>query len=124
MKIVILDGYTENPGDLSWSVFEELGEVTVYDRTEKSQIVERIGAAEAVLTNKTPITAETMAACRNLHYIGVLATGYNVGGSRQTRRYRDKCARLQYGFRGAAYDGVNTGVVQPCRCASGERQRW
>ena len=78
MKIVILDGYTENPGDLSWSVFEELGEVTVYDRTEKSQIVERIGTAEAVLTNKTPITAETMAACRNLHYIGVLATGYNV----------------------------------------------
>ena len=69
MKIVILDGYTENPGDLSWSVFEELGEVTVYDRTEKSQIVERIGTAEAVLTNKTPITAETMAACRNLHYI-------------------------------------------------------
>ena len=62
MKIVILDGYTENPGDLSWSVFEELGEVTVYDRTEKSQIVERIGTAEAVLTNKTPITAETMAA--------------------------------------------------------------
>lgn len=45
MKIVILDGYTENPGDLSWSVFEELGEVTVYDRTEKSQIVERIGTA-------------------------------------------------------------------------------
>ena len=78
MKIVILDGYTENPGDLSWSVFEELGEVTVYDRTEKSQIVERIGTAEAVLTNKTPITAETMAACRNLHYIGVLAPGYNV----------------------------------------------
>ena len=57
MKIVILDGYTENPGDLSWSVFEELGEVTVYDRTEKSQIVERIGTAEAVLTNKTPITS-------------------------------------------------------------------
>ena len=62
MKIVILDGYTENPGDLSWSVFEELGEVTVYDRTEKSQLVERIGTAAAVLTNKQPIPAETMQA--------------------------------------------------------------
>lgn len=78
MKIVILDGYTENPGDLSWSGFEALGEVTVYDRTEGSQILERIGTAEAVLTNKTPMTAETMAECGNLRYIGVLATGYNV----------------------------------------------
>ena len=78
MKIVILDGYTENPGDLSWSRFEELGEVTVYERTEEAQIVERIGDAGAVLTNKTPITARTMEACENLRYIGVLATGYNV----------------------------------------------
>ena len=79
MKIVILDGYTENPGDLSWEGFEALGELTVYDRTtDHSRIVERIGDAEAVYTNKTPITKETIAACPNLKYIGVLATGYNV----------------------------------------------
>lgn len=79
MKIVILDGYTENPGDLSWSGFEALGELTVYDRTtDHSLIVQRIGDAEAVYTNKTPITAETIQACPSLKYIGVLATGYNV----------------------------------------------
>ncbi|MCB7318247.1 D-2-hydroxyacid dehydrogenase [Lacrimispora sp. 210928-DFI.3.58] len=79
MKIVILDGYTENPGDLSWNGFEELGELTVYDRTtDHSQIVERIGDAEVVYTNKTPITRETMKACPQMKYIGVLATGYNV----------------------------------------------
>lgn len=78
MKIVILDGYTENPGDLSWEGFENLGELTVYDRTPPDKIVERIGAAEAVITNKTPISAETLAACPGIKYIGVLATGYNV----------------------------------------------
>ncbi|MDO4324610.1 MAG: D-2-hydroxyacid dehydrogenase [bacterium] len=79
MKIVILDGYTENPGDLSWSGLEKLGELTVYDRTtDHSLIVERIGDAEAVYTNKTPITKETIQACPNMKFIGVLATGYNV----------------------------------------------
>jgi len=78
MKIVILDGYTENPGDLSWAGFEALGKLTVHDRTPADKIVERIGDAEAVITNKTPITAETLAACPNIKYIGVLATGYNV----------------------------------------------
>ncbi len=78
MKIVILDGYTENPGDLSWAGMEALGEVTVYDRTPADKIIERIGDAEAIYTNKTPITAQTIAACPNLKYIGVLATGYNV----------------------------------------------
>lgn len=79
MKIIILDGYTENPGDLSWGEFEKLGELTVYDRTtDHSLIVPRIGDAEVVYTNKTPITAETIKACPNLKYIGVLATGYNV----------------------------------------------
>ncbi len=79
MKIIILDGYTENPGDLSWGEFEKLGELTVYDRTtDHSLIVPRIGDAEVVYTNKTPITAETIQACPNLKYIGVLATGYNV----------------------------------------------
>jgi glycerate dehydrogenase len=78
MKIVILDGYTENPGDLSWDGFEKLGELTVYDRTPPEKIIERIGGAAAVITNKTPITAVTLEACKNIRYIGVLATGYNV----------------------------------------------
>ncbi len=78
MKIVILDGYTENPGDLSWSGMEELGEVTVYDRTPAELIVERIGDAEIVYTNKTPVSKSTLEACPAIKYIGVLATGYNV----------------------------------------------
>ncbi|GLC82211.1 D-2-hydroxyacid dehydrogenase [Lacrimispora brassicae] len=78
MKIVVLDGYTENPGDLSWGGMEELGEVTVYDRTPPELIVERIGDAEAVYTNKTPVSKSTLEACPDIKYIGVLATGYNV----------------------------------------------
>lgn len=78
MKIVILDGYTENPGDLTWKGFEKLGELTVYDRTAKDEIVSRIGDAEIIITNKTPISAETFAACPNLKYVGLLATGFNV----------------------------------------------
>ena len=78
MKIVVLDGYTENPGDLSWDDLKALGDLTVYDRTAADQIVNRIGDAEAVYTNKTPISAETLAACPNLKFIGVLATGYNI----------------------------------------------
>lgn len=79
MKIVILDGYTENPGDLSWEGFEALGDVTVYDRTAKEDIVSRAKGAKAVIINKTPLSAETIAALKpELEYIGVLATGYNV----------------------------------------------
>lgn len=80
MKIVILDGYTINPGDLSWDGLNELGEVTVYDRTEKTlaATVARIGDAEAVFTSKVPITEEVLSQCPNLRFIGVLATGYNV----------------------------------------------
>lgn len=78
MKIVILDGYTENPGDLSWGGFEKLGELTVYDRTPHEKIIERIGKAEAIIVNKTPIDKATLEACPNVQYIGVLATGYNV----------------------------------------------
>ena len=75
MKIVVLDGYTENPGDLSWEGLERLGELTVYDRTPADKIAERIGDAEAVYTNKTPISAQTIGQCPNLKFIGVLATG-------------------------------------------------
>ena len=81
MKIVVLDGYTENPGDLSWAPLEALGEVTVYDRTsyvEAPIIAERIGDAEIVVMNKTPISKETIDKCPNLKAIAVLATGYNV----------------------------------------------
>ena len=78
MKIVILDGYTLNPGDLDWAGFEALGSLTVYDRTDPGEIVSRIGDAEAVIVNKCPITEETMKACPEMRYIGVLATGYNV----------------------------------------------
>jgi len=78
MKIVILDGYTENPGDLSWEELTKLGELTVYDRTPAEEIVSRIGDAEIVITNKTPISRETMETCPNIKYIALLATGYNV----------------------------------------------
>ena len=81
MKIVILDGYTENPGDLSWGTLESLGEVIVYDRTayeESPLIAERIGDADIAVTNKTPISRATMDACPNLKAISMLATGYNV----------------------------------------------
>jgi len=78
MKIVILDGYTENPGDLSWESMEKLGELKVYNRTPTNQIVERIGDADVVIVNKTPISAQTIAACTGIKYIGVLATGYNI----------------------------------------------
>jgi len=78
MKIVILDGYTENPGDLSWEGFESLGDLTVYDRTPIEKTIERIGDADIVLVNKAPISRETIEACKNIKYIGVLATGYNI----------------------------------------------
>ncbi len=81
MKIVVLDGYTLNPGDISWAGLEALGDVTVYDRTDlhnETEIIERIGDAQAVFTNKTPLSANTINACTNIKYIGVLATGYNV----------------------------------------------
>ena len=81
MKIVVLDGYTENPGDLSWDDLAALGELTVYDRTSltnEDEAIERIGDAEAIYTNKTPITKKVLDSCPNLKFIGVLATGYNV----------------------------------------------
>ena len=81
MKIVVLDGFTENPGDISWAPLEALGELTVYDRTaltESPLIAERIGDAEIAVTNKTPLTRAVIDACPNLRAIAVLATGYNV----------------------------------------------
>ena len=89
MKIVVLDGYCLNPGDLSWDGFAALGEVTVYDRTpltDEAEIIRRIGDAEIALTNKTPITRGVLEGCPRLRYIGVLATGYNVVDTEAARQ--------------------------------------
>ena len=81
MKIVVLDGYTENPGDLSWEPLKALGELTVYERTsltDPKEAIDRIGDAEIVLTNKTPMKRDVIMACPNLRYIALFATGYNI----------------------------------------------
>jgi len=78
MNIVVLDGYTLNPGDLSWDELEKLGNCRIYDRTPIAETVERAGGAEILLTNKAPVRAETIAALPELKYIGVLATGFDV----------------------------------------------
>ena len=81
MKIVVLDGYAENPGDLSWGKLSALGELTVYDRTsltDEEEIISRIGDAEVVISNKTPISRSVIDACPNMKMISMLATGYNV----------------------------------------------
>lgn len=81
MKIVVLDGAVENPGDLSWEELGKLGELTVYERTsmtDEAEIARRIGGASVVITNKTPITRGVLERCPSVRYISVLATGYNV----------------------------------------------
>ena len=78
MKIVVLDGYAANPGDLNWDELKALGECTIYDRTAPGEVLKRSADAEVILTNKTIITAEHIAALPALKYIGVLATGYNI----------------------------------------------
>lgn len=78
MKIIVLDGFAANPGDISWNELAGLGELTVYDRTAPEQVLQRAQGATALLTNKVILNAETMAALPDLRYIGVLATGYNV----------------------------------------------
>jgi glycerate dehydrogenase len=78
MKLSVLDGYCLNPGDLSWSALESLVEVSLHERTTAEQVVERARGAELVMTNKTPLSRETLALLPELRYIGVLATGYNI----------------------------------------------
>lgn len=78
MKIVVLDGYTLNPGDISWEAISKLGDLKVYDRTPENKILERVGDAELVFTNKTPLREDILKEMPRLKYIGVLATGYNV----------------------------------------------
>lgn len=78
MKIVVLDGYTLNPGDISWDGIARFGDLTVHDRTDPADILTRIGDAEVVFTNKTLLAADHFAALPKLKFVGVLATGYNV----------------------------------------------
>lgn len=78
MKIVILDAYAANPGDLSWDEFAALGDLTVYDRTAQEDAAARIGDAEVVFINKVRLTDEIFAACPNLKLVSILATGYNI----------------------------------------------
>lgn len=78
MKIVVLDGYCLNPGDLSWDALRELGELEVHDRTPSGELLSRAAGATAVFSNKTPLSAQTLASLPDLRFIGVLATGYNV----------------------------------------------
>ena len=78
MKIVVLDGYCLNPGDLNWEGLKALGNLTVHDRTAASETAKRISGADAVFTNKTALTAEILRGAKSLRYIGVLATGYNI----------------------------------------------
>ncbi len=78
MKIVVLDGYAANPGDLCWDELKSLGDCTLYDRTAPEEVLERAANAEIILTNKTVLTSAHIAALPQLKYIGVLATGYNI----------------------------------------------
>ena len=80
MKIVVLDGYTLNPGDVSWEGLEKIGDLTVYDRTVKkpTEIITAIGTAEVIFTNKTPLSKEVLEQVPSVKYVGVLATGYNI----------------------------------------------
>ncbi|MDA0336915.1 MAG: D-2-hydroxyacid dehydrogenase, partial [bacterium] len=78
MKIVVLDGYTLNPGDLSWKQLQALGDVTVFEHSTAAQVAERARDANVLLTNKTPISRQTLAQLPQVRYIGVLATGFNI----------------------------------------------
>lgn len=78
MKIAVMDGHGVNPGDMSWKPFEEIGQITVYPRTSPEEVLQHVGDADVVLTNKTVFSADIISKLPNVKYIGVLATGYNV----------------------------------------------
>ncbi|HVR35697.1 MAG TPA: D-2-hydroxyacid dehydrogenase [Methylomirabilota bacterium] len=103
MKIVVLDGHTLNPGDLSWETLEALGECAIHDRTPAERVVERASGAEIVLTNKTPVSAEAIGKLETLRYIGVLATGYNIVDVEAARRRKIPVTNVpSYGTRSVA----------------------
>lgn len=86
MKIIVVDGYAMNPGDLSWDGLEEIGDVTVYDRTPPERVVERLQGADVMITNKVPVSAKLLEQLPNLNYIGITATGYNTIDTDACRR--------------------------------------
>jgi len=94
MRIVVLDGFTLNPGDLSWEPIRVLGDCVVYDRTASDQIISRADGAEIVLTNKTPLSRATIEAIPTLRYIGVLATGFNIVDVDAAREHRVPVANV------------------------------
>jgi len=125
MKLVVLDGYTLNPGDLSWEELEKLGDLTVYDRTPEDKILERIGDAELVFTNKVPITKETIEKT-NIKYIGVLATGYNivdVKAAKEKGNYSDQHTYIRHLC--CSPDGIcaPSGDLPPCGSSQRCRQK-
>ena len=122
MKIVVLDGYTLNPGDLSWAELEALGPCTIYDRTPPEETVARAADAEIVLTNKTVLSREIIERLPRLRYIGVLATGYNIvdmAAARAAEHPRHQRARLRDivgradGFRPPAEPHAARGRARP-----------
>ena len=111
-RMVVLDGYTANPGDLDWRALEALGELTVYDRTPLDQVVARALPAEIVLTNKTPLPCETLAQLSKLRLIGVMATGYNVVDVAAARARGVSVANVQgYSTASVELQGLTFGVV-------------
>ena len=109
MRIVVLDGYTTNPGDLDWEPIRSLGELSVYDRTAVTDVVDRARGCEMLLTNKTIVSSESIVRLPSLRYIGILATGYNIVDVKAAREHgitvtnvpgyaSDSAAQLVFGF--------------------------
>ena len=98
MNIVILDGYTLNPGDLNWNELRSLGNCMIHDRTKPNEIIERAQHAEILLTNKTVLSREIIFQLPNVKYIGLLSTGVNVVDviAAKKKYYRNKCSCLQH----------------------------
>ena len=120
MKIVILDGYTLNPGDLSWDGLKQFGDVTIYDRTPVDKVVERAAGAEIIFTNKTPVSAEAINQLTSLKFIGVLATGYNIVDTETAkvkRYYCFKCPRLWLQLCGPVNHCIIAGAMSSCTAA-------
>lgn len=125
MKIVILDGYCLNPGDLSWSGFEAMGRVTVYDRTpvdDEEEIIRRIGDHEIVLTNKTPLSRRTLERRPGVRYIGILATGYNVVDTAAAREKGVPVCNVP-GYGTAAVAQMTIGLLLEVCCRIGHHDR-
>ncbi len=124
MQIVVLDGYTLNPGDLSWSALEAVGPCMVYDRTLGEELVSRAAEADIVLTNKIEISREVVARLPRLRYIGVTATGYNIvdiaaaraGNSRLQRARLCHAIGRADGFRPSVESHAARGRSRPRRC--------